>query len=111
MKTTHLFETWRVKVLRESDYEPVWSFRLSLADVLVAVAGFLFFTVFFTFFFVAFTPLRQYLPGYADPTLRKDALALKKQADSLESEIHLLYTWARQIQQQYQTAENTAHGN
>lgn len=111
MKTTRLFETWRVKVLRESDYEPIWSFRLSLADVFVAAVGFFFFTIFFTFFLVAFTPLRQYLPGYSDPSLRRDALALEKQTDSLETEIRRLYVWTRQLQQQYHIAENTAHGD
>lgn len=106
MKTTlsFLFENWRIKVLREADYEPVFSLRMSLADVLLAVAGILFFTIFLTFFFIAYTPIREYLPGYTDPTLRRDLYTLQRQTDSLLQEMNRLHAWARTVQTPFETA-------
>lgn len=108
-----LFQSWRVKVLRETDYEPVFSLRLSLADVLIAAVGLLFFTIFLTFFFIAYTPLREYLPGYSDPTLRKDLYALQMQTDSLLKETNKLHAWARSVQNQFEVSPEmtpTNHG-
>lgn len=105
MKTSlsFLFENWRVKVLREADYEPVFSLRLSLADVILAAAGVLFFTIFLTFFFIAYTPIREYLPGYTDPTLRQDIYVLQRQTDSLLKEMNRLHAWARSVQAPFET--------
>lgn len=108
-----LFQGWRVKVLRETDYEPVFSLRLSLADVLIAAVGLIFFTIFLTFFFIAYTPLREYLPGYSDPTLRKDLYALQMQTDSLLKETNKLHAWARTVQNQFEVSPEmtpTNHG-
>lgn len=90
-------ETWRLKVLRESDYEPVLSFRMSLLDGIVAASALLFFTAFFTFFLVAFTPIREYLPGYSDPSLRRDLVALQGQTDSLLQEVDLMHRWTLNV--------------
>jgi hypothetical protein len=98
-----LFENWRVKVLRETDYEPVISLRISLADVILTTSGVLFFTSFLTFFFVAYTPIREYLPGYTDPTLRQDLYTLQRQTDSLLKEMNRLNAWSRTVQEPFET--------
>ena len=40
--------------------------------------------IFVTTMVIAYTPLREYIPGYADVTIRKQALQLSKRTDSLE---------------------------
>jgi murein DD-endopeptidase MepM/ murein hydrolase activator NlpD len=37
----------------------------------------------FTTVFIAFTPIREYIPGYTSPTLQKQAITLERKTDSL----------------------------
>jgi len=104
-----LESTWHVKILRESDYEPILSFRFSLSDILLGISGFLFFTIFLTFFIIAFTPLREYLPGYTDPKLRRDVIQLNKTVDSLENRLSQLNMWMQSLQKHFK--EIDYHGN
>jgi murein DD-endopeptidase MepM/ murein hydrolase activator NlpD len=41
-----------------------------------------------TTFLIAFTPLREYIPGYTDVTLRKRVMQLERLADSLETDLN-----------------------
>ena len=41
--------------------------------------------IFITTFIIAFTPLREYIPGYASSKLRKDATELALKSDSLSN--------------------------
>ncbi len=52
--------------------------------------GFSSFLVFFTciiVFIVVFTPLKEYIPGYADPQMRRNLTKLMNKTDSLEQVI------------------------
>lgn len=42
--------------------------------------------IFITSYIIAFTPLREYIPGYGDAGIRRDVLKLSQRADSLEEE-------------------------
>jgi len=51
-----------------------------------------------TFFFVSYTPLREYIPGYSNPGVRKLAIELTIKADSLQKVIDSQGVFLKNIQ-------------
>src|SRR5690606_37997419 len=83
-----IFRRWmykyRFKIINESTFEEVYSFRLSRMNLFVALGILSLILIFVTTMVIAYTPLREYIPGYADVNIRKQALQLSKRTDSLE---------------------------
>jgi hypothetical protein len=81
----HLFTKNRLVVLNEDSFEELFSLRLTLMNVFVTatIGAILIITV--TTFIIAFTPLREYIPGYSSSKLRRDATQLALKADSLSN--------------------------
>jgi hypothetical protein len=81
----HLFTKNRLVVLNEDSFEEIFSLRLTLMNVFVTatIGAILIITV--TTFIIAFTPLREYIPGYSSSKLRSDATQLALKADSLSN--------------------------
>ncbi|OYU83628.1 MAG: peptidase M23 [Flavobacterium sp. BFFFF2] len=78
-----LFTKNRLVILNEDTFEELFSFRLTLMNVFVAATVGAVLIIFCTTFIIAFTPLREYIPGYASTQLKKDATELALQSDSL----------------------------
>lgn len=78
---------YRLKILDERNFEEKVSLRLSALNVFVMIAGLTMFFVIITIYLVAFTSLREYIPGYADPTLKGEMYSLMEKTDSLENVI------------------------
>ncbi|MFT3794513.1 M23 family metallopeptidase [Flavobacterium sp.] len=78
-----LFTKNRLVILNEDSFEEIFSLKLTLMNVFVVatVGAVLIITV--TTFIIAFTPLREYIPGYASNKLKKDATELALKSDSL----------------------------
>jgi hypothetical protein len=74
-----LFTKNRLVILNEDTFEEIFSLRLTLMNVFVVATIGAFLIIFVTTYIIAFTPLREYIPGYASTQLKKDAteLALK----------------------------------
>lgn len=81
----HLFTKNRLVVLNEDSFEEIFSLRLTLMNVFVTatIGAIVIITV--TTFIIAFTPLREYIPGYSSSKLRRDATRLALKADSLSN--------------------------
>lgn len=81
----HLFTKNRLVVLNEDSFEEIFSLRLTLMNVFVTatIGAIVIITV--TTFIIAFTPLREYIPGYSSSKLRRDATQLALKADSLSN--------------------------
>jgi murein DD-endopeptidase MepM/ murein hydrolase activator NlpD len=75
---------YRIQVLDEQDFENKRTFRLSVLRLLILFGGVLMTMVVLTVYLVAFTPIREYIPGYADPQVRIQLQNLLFQTDSLE---------------------------
>lgn len=76
---------YRMVILNDETFEEKVSMRLSrLNVVLVATFGALF-LIGFTTLLIAFTPLREYIPGYASTKMRKQVIELVNKTDSLET--------------------------
>lgn len=78
---------YRFKILNETTFEEVTSFRLSRMNLFVAGGVFALFMILVTTLLIAFTPLREYIPGYGSVAEQRKLLELSAMADSMENEL------------------------
>ena len=78
-----LFTKNRLVILNEDTFEEIFSLRLTLMNVFVVASTAAILIICFTTYIIAFTPLREYIPGYASTKLRKEATELALKSDSL----------------------------
>ena len=78
-----LFTKNRLVILNEDTFEEIFSLRLTLMNVFVFASLGAVIIIFITSYIIAFTPLREYIPGYASNKLKRDALQLALKSDSL----------------------------
>lgn len=75
---------YRLVILNDETYEERLSFRLTRLNVFVLLGTLSIILVLLTIMIIAFTPLREYIPGYMDPRIPKMVYRLQLKADSLE---------------------------
>jgi len=75
---------YRLVIVNEETFDERLSFRLSRLNVFVITGTVVILLIVATTFLIAFTPLREYIPGYTDVTLRQKANNLQHTVDSLE---------------------------
>jgi len=78
-----LLHKYRLVILNESTFEEKISFKLSRLNVFVTGTLFMIVLIGLTTLLVAFTPLREYIPGYSSTRLKRQATALTYKTDSL----------------------------
>lgn len=83
-----LLHKYRVVLVDTQTFAERFSFTLSGFNVFLAVGTSVVVLVGMTLFLIAYTPLREYIPGYASTKLRREALHLSTQVDSLESVVN-----------------------
>ena len=66
---------------------PMLNFRLNLLNLIFVIIGVALLLIIITTFIIAFTPLREYIPGYTDTNLNREVYALSLRADSLSREM------------------------
>src|SRR5579863_8805684 len=71
-------------IRKEENFEERLSVRMSLSSLVMITGGVGVVLIVLVISLVAFTPLREYIPGYADVSIRKDLLHLSLKTDSLE---------------------------
>ncbi len=81
-----LHDKYRLVLMNDSTFEEKLSLRLSRLNVFIFFGVFSIFLVIATTYIIAFTPLREYIPGYADFNTRKVLRELMIKTDSLEKE-------------------------
>lgn len=75
---------YRLVIMNDQTFEERLSFRLSRLNVFVLAGSVAIFLIVLTIYIIAFTPLREYIPGYMDVGLSKKLYELEQRADSLE---------------------------
>ena len=78
-----LLHKYRLVILNESTFEEKISFKLSRLNVFVTGTLFIIVLIGLTTLLVAFTPLREYIPGYSSTRLKRQATELTYKTDSL----------------------------
>ena len=66
---------------------PILNFKLNLLNLVLVIIGIALLLIIVTTFIIAFTPLREYIPGYTDTNLNREVYELNLRADSLEREM------------------------
>ncbi|MGW9684590.1 M23 family metallopeptidase [Flagellimonas sp. 2504JD1-5] len=78
-----LLHKYRLVILNESTFEEKISFKLSRLNVFVTGTLFIIALIGLTTLIIAFTPLREYIPGYSSTRLKRQATELTYKTDSL----------------------------
>ncbi len=78
-----LLHKYRLVILNESTFEEKISFKLSRLNVFVTGSLCIIGLIGLTILLIAFTPLREYIPGYSSTKLKRQATELTYKTDSL----------------------------
>lgn len=87
--TKRLLHKYRLVILNEDTFEERVSFKLTRLNVFVLVTSGVILLIAGTTFLIAFTGLREYIPGYSSSALKRQATELTYQTDSLQNTIML----------------------
>jgi len=83
-KLTHKY---RLVILNEDTFEEKLSFKLTRLNVFILSGIFSILLIIGTIFFIAFTPVKEYIPGYSSTNLKRKASTLVYKVDSLQQEL------------------------
>ena len=78
---------YKLSVINETSYEEVFNFRLSQLHVLTALSVLAVILVVLTILLIAFSDLREFIPGYPDGNMRQMIAQNALRVDSLENEL------------------------
>ena len=76
-------DQYRLVIMNEETLEERISFKLSRLNVFVAIGLLSIILVLITTYIIAFTPLKEYIPGYTDVTLQRRIYELQLRSDSV----------------------------
>lgn len=79
-----LFTKNRLVILNEDTFEEIFSLKLNLMNVFVVLTSLSIVMIAFTIYVIAFTGLREYIPGYASTQLKREATQNAIKSDSLQ---------------------------
>jgi murein DD-endopeptidase MepM/ murein hydrolase activator NlpD len=82
-----LHDKYRLVIMNDSTFERKISFRLTRMNVFVAGGAVAIFLIFTTSIIIAYTPLREFIPGYGDVNMQRELFKLTLKTDSMEKEI------------------------
>ena len=74
---------YRLVILNNETFEERFTFRLTRMNVLITILSLGIIFIILTFFIVAYTPLREYIPGYPTIDQKKELYRLNLEADSM----------------------------
>ena len=78
-----ILNKYRLVILNESSYEERFSYKLSVLNIFLLSSLLGLIIVLLTIYLIAFTSVREYIPGYDSTQLRKRALQNIEKVDSL----------------------------
>jgi murein DD-endopeptidase MepM/ murein hydrolase activator NlpD len=95
-------EKWRSKYrlvfITDDTLEERFTFRLSRMNVFVALGTLTIVLIFLTTILIAFTPLREYIPGYSNVGLTRRLYRLQAITDSIERDLQMKDRFIRNMQ-------------
>ena len=99
-----LLHKYRLVILNEESFEEKFAIKLTRLNVFVIVSLSAIILVALTTIFIAFTPIREYIPGYSSTALKKKATELNDQIESLQNDIY-------ENEQKYQSIKKVLTGD
>jgi len=92
-----LTDKYRLVVLNEDTFEERFSLKLSRLNVFVLGGIFSILLIITTILLIAFTPLKEYIPGYSSSALKRKAVSLTFEADSLKIKLNILENYTKAL--------------
>lgn len=92
-----LTDKYRLVVLNEDTFEERFSLKLSRLNVFVLGGVFSILLIALTTILIAFTPIKEYIPGYSSSKLKADAVKLTFEADSLKTKLAILENYTNAL--------------
>jgi len=80
-------DKYRFAVSNDTTFEEIWRIRLTQYNAFLLITSLIFFIIGATAMLIAFTNLREFIPGYPDITMRRNILISAIRLDSLEREL------------------------
>lgn len=96
--TKSLKNRYRLVILNDENFEERLSIKLTKPIVFTIVAGGSLLLVIATTFIIAFTPLREFIPGYSSTELKRLAIQNARIADSLMTQMQYTDKYLKTIQ-------------
>lgn len=84
-----LLHKYRLVILNEDTFEERFAIKLTRLNVFVIMSLSAIILITLTTVLIAFTPLREYIPGYSSTALKKEATSLTFKTDSLQQVIKM----------------------
>lgn len=82
-------DKYRFSVINDTTFEEVWQIRLTQYNAFLLITFLVLFIIGATVSLIAFTNLREFIPGYPDVTMRRNILMSAIRLDSLQNELVL----------------------
>ena len=82
-------DKYRFSVINDTTFEEVWRVRLTKYNAFLLITFLVIFIIGSTVSLIAFTNLREFIPGYPDVTMRRNILLSAIRLDSLDRELAL----------------------
>lgn len=92
-----LTDKYRMVILNENTFEERFALKLSRLNVFVFGGMFSIILIVGTILLIAFTPIKEYIPGYASSKLKRDAAKLTFESDSLKQRVAILENYANSL--------------
>jgi murein DD-endopeptidase MepM/ murein hydrolase activator NlpD len=93
-----LRHTYRLVIMNNETFQEIGSYKLSLLNVYIALSTIVVVVSVAVFTLTAFTPLREYIPGYGEGRVDGEMQRLLRALDSLEHDINLYRTHTENFQ-------------
>ncbi|MEM5539430.1 MULTISPECIES: M23 family metallopeptidase [unclassified Olleya] len=106
-----LLHKYRLVILNDDTFEERLSLNLTRLNVFILGTISAILLIVLTTILIAFTPLKEYIPGYSSTTLKKKAVKLSFQTDSLQRTIDLNEKYFASIKQVLQGEVSTVKFN
>jgi len=92
-----LTDKYRLVVLNENTFEERFSLKLSRLNVFVLGGVFSVLLVSVTIVFIAFTPIKEYIPGYSSSKLKAEAIKLTFDAEALKQKLAIIENYTKAL--------------
>jgi len=94
-----LVNKYRLVVLNEDTFEEKLSFKLTRLNVFIFGTFFSVLLIVSTIFLIAFTSLREYIPGYSSTKLKREATQLVYKVDSLNQVLEVNNVYIQKVKE------------
>jgi len=93
-----LKNVYRFQIVDEKSYDVKMVLELNRLNVMVTIGLVLAFFTFLNFIFIAYTPLKQYIPGYGSSAGRKEIVKISMKAEELEDVVNAQQKYIHNVQ-------------